>query len=45
MEEPTDISLIVIGVFILVVALCELVALAIRDEAATTPNTNFNPTT
>jgi hypothetical protein len=37
MEEPMDISLIVIGVFILVVALCALVALAIRDEAATTP--------
>ena len=37
MEEPTDISLIVIGVFILAVALCALVALVIRDEAATTP--------
>ena len=36
MEVPTDISLIVIGVFILVVALCALVALIVRGEAETT---------
>ena len=37
MEEPTDILLIIVGAFILVVALSALVALVISDEAATTP--------
>lgn len=37
MEELTDKSLIVVGVFILVVELYALVALVVRDEAVTTP--------
>ena len=37
MEELTDKSLIVVGVFILVVELYELVALVVRDGAVTTP--------
>ena len=37
MEEATDISLIVIGVFILLLAECALIALVVRDEAEATP--------
>ena len=37
MEELTDKSLTVVGVFILVVELYALVALVVRDEAVTTP--------
>ena len=37
MEEAMDISLIVIGVFILLLAECALIALVVRDEAEATP--------